>query len=80
MVFYDRCGTLNQQAVCQTANGQPYGPIVEVGYTGTAKDVAPENNITGLAIGLHSFWRQSTNKMYVFGGTVGTKVGWNILN
>lgn len=76
----DPCGLLNQQFVCATANGQPTMPFTQVGTTGSALDVAPENNVTGMALGLHQFWRQSTGKMYVFNGTVGTKVGWVILN
>lgn len=76
----DPCGILNQQAVCNTANGEPAEVFTQVGYTGTDSDVAPETNITGLAVGLHQFWRQSTGKMYIFNGTVGTKVGWVILN
>lgn len=79
-MYIDPCGSLNQQAACNSANGQPTSPIVQVGLTGTALDVAPENNIAGLAVGQHLFFRQSTAKLYIFGGTVGTKVGWTILN
>lgn len=79
-MYIDPCGLLNQQAVCNNAQGLPTSPFTQVGYTGTPFDVDPENNITGIAIGLHQFWRQSTSKMYVFGGTPGTKVGWTILN
>lgn len=79
-MWLDPCGELNQQAVCNNARGLPTQPFTQVGYTGTAQDVAPENNITGRAVGLHQFWRESTGKMYVFNGTVGTKVGWVILN
>lgn len=78
--YNDPCGLLNQQAVCNTANGQPSSPVIQVALTGSALDVAPENNIAGLAVGLHLFFRQSTAKLYIFGGTVGTKVGWTILN
>lgn len=76
----DPCHALNQQQHCNIANGQPSEVFTQIGYTGTDDDVAPENNITGLALGLHQFWRESTGKMYVFNGTVGTSVGWVILN
>lgn len=73
-MWLDPCGTLNQQAVCNNARGLPTEPFTQVGTD------APENNVTGHAVGLHQYWKSSTNKMYIFGGTVGTKVGWVILN
>lgn len=73
-MWTDPCGVLNQQAVCSTQRGQPAQPFVQV------DSEAPENVHTGFAVGLHLYWRTTTNKMYVFGGTVGTKVGWVILN
>lgn len=73
MPYLNDCsGALNQQSHCNNANGQPTSPVVQVG-TGS-----PENNITGLAIGLHMFWRTDGGGiLYVFNGTVGTKVGWD---
>lgn len=72
MSYIDPCGLLNQQAVCNAANGQPVSPVIQVG-TGS-----PENVVTGLAVGLHLFWRtDGGGVMYAFNGTVGTKVGWD---
>lgn len=68
------CGQLNQQAHCQTLNGQPTDPITQIG-TGT-----PEGVVAGLAVGMHQFWRTDTGKMYIFNGTVGENTGWVILN
>lgn len=73
--YVDPCGTLNQQAVCANARGEPPYPVRTVG-TGV-----PEGNVTGLSVGLHEYWRtDGGGKMYVFNGTVGTKTGWVILN
>lgn len=77
VTFQDCSGALNQQAVCYTANGQPSSPIVQVS---SGANPAPENNIIGLAVGQHFYWRTSTSKLYIFGGTPGTAVGWVILN
>jgi hypothetical protein len=74
----DPCGQLNQQDVCNTANGLLTRPVVQLS-TATS-DVAPENNVTGLTVGQHFYFRTSTGKLYIFNGTVGTKVGWVILN
>lgn len=72
MIPRDCSGALNQQAVCQTANGQPTEVTLQVG-TGS-----PENVVTGLAVGLHQFWRTDGGGiLYAFNGTVGTKVGWD---
>lgn len=73
-MWMDRCGVLNQQAVCDTQNGVPAYPFVQRGT------VVPENNVTGLAVGNHFYLNTATSKMYFFNGTVGTEVGWNILN
>lgn len=73
-MWIDRCGLLNQQAVCNAAQGLPTGPITQVG-TGS-----PEGVVDGVAVGLHQFWRTDTDKMYIFGGTVGENTGWVILN
>lgn len=74
MPFVGQCGELNQQAVCNAANGQPVDPVIQVG-TGT-----PEGNVNGLAVGLHQFWSTDNEVMYVFNGTVGTDTGWVALN
>lgn len=65
---------MNQQAVCQTANGQPTETFTQVG------SLLPEGNVVGLVVGLHQYWRTGTAKMYIFNGTVGTSTGWVILN
>lgn len=75
MPFVGQCGELNQQAVCNSLNGQPTDPVTQVG-TGT-----PEGVVNGLAVGLHQFWRtDGGGKMYIFNGTVGENTGWVILN
>lgn len=70
----DPCGLLNQQAVCNNANGLPTSPISQTGTD------APENNVTGYLVGGHFYYRTTTNKLYVFGGTPREKTGWQILN
>lgn len=74
MIPYDCAGVLNQQMVCNIQNGQPFEVFTQNG-TGT-----PEGAVSGLAVGLHQFWRTDTGKMYIFNGTVGTSTGWVILN
>jgi hypothetical protein len=76
-MFYpnDCAGHLNQQAVCQIQNGQPVQVFTQRG-TGS-----PEGAVTGLAVGLHQFWRtDGGGKMYIFNGTVGGNTGWVALN
>lgn len=61
---------------CNLAQGLPTeGPIMSPPGT-----VAPENNIVGYLTGGHFYFRTSTSKLYVFGGTPRTSVGWIILN
>lgn len=74
MIFPDCSGALNQQAVCNAANGQLTSPAIQVG-TGT-----PEGAIIGITVGLHLFWDATGGDMYVFNGTVGTDTGWVALN
>ncbi len=68
--------TADQTAdACAKANGWP-DPFQFNMQSGSA---APENAVTGF--GPASFYfRTGTSKLYVFGGTPGTEVGWNILN
>lgn len=73
-MWTDRCGTLNQQAVCDTQNGVPSTPFIQRGTD------APEGVVTGYAVGNHLYFRTSTGKLYIFNGTVGTDTGWVILN
>jgi hypothetical protein len=74
MIFPDCSGALNQQAVCNTANGQLTSVAVQVG-TGT-----PEGEVIGITVGLHQFWDSEGEVLYVFNGTVGTDTGWVALN
>lgn len=73
-MFVGRCGELNQQAVCNAANGQPTEPVIQ-NVTAT-----PEGSVNGLAVGLHLAWDTVGAVMYVFNGTVGENTGWVALN
>lgn len=73
-MWIDPCGTLNQQAVCNAAQGLPTSPFTQIGTA------TPEGSATGYAVGLHQFWDETNAKMYIFNGTVGENTGWVALN
>lgn len=73
-MWMDRCGVLNQQAVCDTQNGVPPEPFVQRGI------VAPEGVVTGHAVGNHQYFDTVAEKYYIFNGTVGENTGWVALN
>lgn len=60
-------------AACNSAKGYPAAPAI---YSGSG---APENTWIGFWPG-DLYLNTATSKLYVFNGTSGTAVGWNILN
>lgn len=70
----DPCYSNASQEACIAAQGLPSG--TDSSY-GTAD---PENNVIGMITGGSFYFRTSTSKLYVFGGTPRTSVGWVILN
>lgn len=68
----DRCNPGG--SYCDILQGVPFGPTFDSGV------VAPEDVVTGLGVGRHFYTNTETDKLYVFMGTVRTKVGWQILN
>lgn len=73
-MWFDPCGQNAGAEACNALNGLPAEVISEYGTD------APEGVITGYRIGGHFYFRTSTSKLYVFGGTPRTSTGWVILN
>lgn len=73
-LYIDPCGTLNQQAHCNAANGQPTSPVIQ------NTEATPEGSVNGLAVGLHLVWDTVGEVLYVFNGTVGQNTGWVAIN
>lgn len=74
-MLIDPCGTGAAAAACQAAQGLP----LEVTYSPPGTD-DPEGNVVGYVTGGQFYFRTSTSKLYVFGGTPRTSTGWVILN